>query len=332
MKKAIVIGVKGQDGSYLVDLLLDKNYQIEGWIRPDSESSFENILHSYEKFTLKEVNLRNEDDIQKRIKTFQPDEIYNLSSPSQPYGSWQIPITIGENTAIGVARILEAIRKINPDIRFYQASSSEMFGIPDHTPQDESTPYNPRNPYGIAKLYAHWMVVNYRRNYNLFAVSGILFNHESPRRGVDFVTRKITRTAARIRLGLENELRLGDLDARRDWGFAPDYVQAMWMMLQQADAESYVIGTGKTHSVREFCDLAFSCIGLDYKKYVIQDQKFMRPKETMQLVANPTKAEQVLGWKPYVKFNELVHIMVAADLKRAKEEASLQDVVVESCM
>ena len=332
MKKAIVIGINGQDGSYLAEWLLEKGYRVMGWVRPTRLNAVENIKANLESIELTECDMTDSSQIENFLNAFKPDEIYNLASPSRPHESWKYAINIGDVTAIGVTRILEAILKINPKIRYYQASTSEMFGSPPESPQCETTPFAPRNPYGVAKLYAHWMVQDYRTYHGLYAVSGLLFNHESPRRGLDFVTRKITRTAARIKLGLAQELRLGDLDARRDWGYAPDYVRSMWMMLQQDQPDMYVIGTGETNSVRDFCKFAFECLDLNYQNYVVQDEQFVRPKEIVQLVADPQKAKHILGWQPEVHFQELVHIMVSADLRLAQVENNMQTNLVGSCI
>ena len=332
MKKAIVIGINGQDGSYLSEWLLKNNYAVMGWVRPQRLNAVNNIKSNLHAIKLVECDLTDSNQIETYIKTFKPNEIYNLASPSKPHASWDYAINIGDVTAIGVTRILEAILKIDPRIRYYQASTSEMFGSPPESPQCETTPFAPRNPYGVAKLYAHWMVQDYRTYHGLYAVSGILFNHESPRRGLDFVTRKITWTAAQIKLGLEQELHLGDLDARRDWGYAPDYVRSMWMMLQQDQPDNYVIGTGETNSVRDFCNHAFNCLGLDYKKYVVQDEELIRPKEKIQLVAETSKARSILGWRPNVHFQELVNIMVTADLRLAQAQNNLQGKPVECCL
>ena len=316
MKKAIVIGINGQDGSYIAEWLVNNNYQVLGWVRPSRLKSIQNIFPVNENLNIIELDMTDSSRIESCFEDFQPDEIYNLASPSRPFESWEYAVTIGDITAIGVTRILEAILKINPKIRYYQASTSEMLGSPCESPQSEKTPFSPRNPYGVAKLYAHWMVQNYRYYHSLYAVSGILFNHESPRRGLDFVTRKITKTAAQIKLGMSNELRLGDLEARRDWGYAPEYVQSMWMMLQQEKPNVYVIGTGETHSVREFCQHAFEFLDLDYQKYVVQDENLVRPKEKVQLVANTSKAREILGWEAKTRFKDIVEIMVSADLDR----------------
>ena len=320
MKKAIVIGINGQDGSYLSEWLVKNDYQVLGWVRPARLNSIDFLPIDNNKVQLIEMDMTESSTIEKCLEEFQPDEIYNLASPSRPHESWKFAINIGDITAIGVTRILEAILKINPKIRYYQASTSEMFGSPCETPQSEKTPFVPRNPYGVAKLYAHWMVQNYRYYHGLFAVSGILFNHESPRRGLDFVTRKISRTAAQIKLGLASELKLGDLDARRDWGYAPEYVQSMWLMLQQDCPGVYVIGTGETHSVREFCQHAFENLGLDYQQFVIQDEKLVRPKEKIQLVANTLRAKEILGWEATTLFKNIVEIMVTADLEKLQND------------
>ncbi|PKN83796.1 MAG: GDP-mannose 4,6-dehydratase [Chloroflexi bacterium HGW-Chloroflexi-8] len=314
MKKAIVIGINGQDGSYITEWLVNNSYQVLGWVRPTRLNSIHNIFPITEKLNIIELDMTDSSKIEACLEDFQPDEIYNLASPSRPFESWEYAITIGDITAIGVTRILEAILKINPKIRYYQASTSEMFGSPCESPQNEKTPFAPRNPYGVAKLYAHWMVQNYRYYHSLYAVSGILFNHESPRRGFDFVTRKISKTAAQIKLGMADELRLGDLDARRDWGYAPEYVQSMWMMLQQEKPDVYVIGTGETHTVREFCQHAFEYLDLDYREYVIRDEHLVRPMEKVQLVANTSKAKKTLGWEAKTLFKDIVEIMVSADL------------------
>lgn len=314
MTKALIFGVDGQDGSYLADLLLEKGYQVIGWIPDSINVSAENIRHLQSQITLTRGDLTDQENLIACLAEYQPDEIYNLASPSSTFASWDAAVMVSDVAALGVARILEAIRQVVPSASFYQASSSELFGNPLEIPQKETTPFQPRNPYGIAKLYAHWLTVRYRERYAMHAASGILYNHESPRRAEAFVTRKITRTAAEIKLGLADELRLGDLDARRDWGFAGDYVQAMWLMMQHKPAEDFVIGTGVTHSVRDFCREAFACLDLDYQDYVTQDDRFIRPAEQAQLVADPTKARQVLGWQPQVSFSQLVQMMVEADL------------------
>lgn len=322
MPTALITGITGQDGSYLAEFLLSKGYQVIGMVRRSSTVTFERIQHIQDDITIAQGDLHDQSSLVSIIETYQPDEVYNLAAQSFVPTSWSQPVLTAEATALGVTRLLEAIRLVNPKARFYQASSSEMFGKVREVPQRETTPFYPRSPYGVAKVYGHLITVNYRESYGMFAVSGILFNHESPRRGLEFVTRKITYGAARIKLGLANELRLGNLDARRDWGFAGDYVAGMWMMLQQDEAEDFVLGTGVTHSVREFCELAFSHLGLDYRQYVVQDPRFFRPAEVDLLVADPTKAHQKLGWRPTVSFEELVRMMVEADLKRVSQEIS----------
>jgi GDPmannose 4,6-dehydratase len=312
--KALVLGVDGQDGSYLAELLLERGCQVVGWIPENVPVSLENLCNCLSQIKIVQGSLSDQVSLDACLEEHRPDQIYCLAAPSAPFASWEAPLMTGDIAALGVVRLLEAVRRVVPQAHLYQASSSELFGDPVETPQSETTPFHPRNPYGIAKLYAHWMTVRYRERYGLFTVSGILFNHESPRRGLDFVTRKISHTAARIKLGLENELHLGDLDAHRDWGFAGDYVRAMCMMLEHDTPHDLVIGTGQTHSVREFCELAFGYLDLDYRKYVIQDKRFMRPPETAQLVADPRKAWQELSWQPQVTFAQLVRLMVEADL------------------
>jgi GDPmannose 4,6-dehydratase len=311
--KALIFGIDGQDGSYLAELLLGKEYQVFGWIPSHIPVSKENIAHLENDLSLVDGDLSDQESLLRCIQQIQPDEIYNLAAPSFPAGSWDSTVYVGDIAGLGTARILEAMRQVVPGARFYQASSSEIFGAPAEVPQSEATPFHPRNPYGIAKLYAHWITVRYRDYYNLFTVSGILYNHESPRRGTQFVTRKISKKAAEIKLGLTKELHLGDLDACRDWGYAGDYVEAMWLMLQAPKADTYVIGTGVVHSVRQFCDLAFGCLDMDYRDYIVQDSLLMRPPEQAQLVANAGKARQELGWKPKVSFEELVCMMVLSD-------------------
>ncbi|GAB4474591.1 MAG: GDP-mannose 4,6-dehydratase [Anaerolineales bacterium] len=322
MPTALITGITGQDGSYLAEFLLSKGYQVVGMVRRSSTVTFERIRHIQDNILIAQGDLHDQSSLVSIIETYSPDEVYNLAAQSFVPTSWSQPVLTGEATALGVTRLLEAIRLVNPKTRFYQASSSEMFGKVREVPQRETTPFYPRSPYGVAKVYGHMITVNYRESYGIYAVSGILFNHESPRRGLEFVTRKITYGAARIKLGLAHELRLGNLEARRDWGFAGDYVAGMWMMLQQEEPEDYVLGTGVTHSVREFCELAFSHLGLDYRDYVIQDPRFFRPAEVDLLVADPTKARQKLGWRPTVSFEELVRMMVEADLKRVSQEIS----------
>ena len=316
MPTALITGVTGQDGSYLAELLLEKGYRVVGIIRRSSTTPYERIAHLVDRVELISADLLDQHSLVEALGACAPDEIYNLAAQSFVQTSWKQPVLTGEFTALGVTRMLEAMRHVVPKARFYQASSSEQFGKVLETPQRESTPFYPRSPYGVAKVYGHWITVNYRESYALYAVSGILFNHESPRRGLEFVTRKITDAAARVKLGLAKELRLGNLDARRDWGFAGDYVDAMWRMLQQPEPDDYVVGTGKTHSVRELCEVAFSRVGLDWRKFVVQDQRFMRPAEVDVLVADPSKAQAKLGWKPTVTFQGLVEMMVDADLAR----------------
>jgi GDPmannose 4,6-dehydratase len=320
MPTALITGVTGQDGSYLAEFLLARGYTVVGMVRRSSTVTFERISHIQDDITIIQGDLHDQSSLVDLIEEYRPDEVYNLAAQSFVPTSWNQPVLTGEVTALGVTRMLEAIRLVNPKTRFYQASSSEMFGKVVEVPQRETTPFYPRSPYGVAKVYGHWITVNYRESYNLFAVSGILFNHESPRRGLEFVTRKVTHGVARIKLGLSKELRLGNLDSRRDWGYAGDYVEAMWHMLQQGEPQDFVIGTGKTHSVRDFCQIAFSHVGLDYCDYVVQDPRFYRPAEVDMLVSNPEKARERLGWQPNVGFEELVRLMVDADLKRVSRE------------
>ncbi len=316
MPTAIVTGITGQDGSYLAEFLLAKGYDVVGMVRRSSTVTFQRIKHIQDDITIIQGDLHDQSSLVDVIERHRPDEVYNLAAQSFVPTSWNQPVLTGEVTALGVTRLLEAIRLVNPQARFYQASSSEMFGKVREVPQSESTPFYPRSPYGVAKVYAHWITVNYRESYDLYAVSGILFNHESPRRGLEFVTRKISYGVARIKLGLTNELRLGNLESRRDWGFAGDYVEGMWLMLQQGTPEDFVIGTGVTQSVRDLCDLAFSHVGLDYNDFVVQDPRFYRPAEVDLLVADPSKAVQDLEWQPKIGFEELIHLMVDEDLKR----------------
>jgi GDPmannose 4,6-dehydratase len=316
MPKALITGVTGQDGSYLAEFLLGKGYEVVGMVRRTSHDSYERIEHLLDRIEIVAADLLDQHSLTVVLQDTRPDEVYNLAAQSFVPTSWSQPVLTGEFTALGVTRILEAIRLVNPKARFYQASSSEMFGKVTETPQRETTSFYPRSPYGVAKVYGHWITVNYRESYDLFAVSGILFNHESPRRGIEFVTRKVTDGVARIKLGLAKDLRLGNLDARRDWGFAGDYVEAMWLMLQQPQAQDYVIGTGETHSVRELVELAFGHVGLDYRRYVVSDPRFHRPAEVDLLLADPAKARKELGWKPKVGFTELVAMMVDADVTR----------------
>jgi GDPmannose 4,6-dehydratase len=320
MPTALITGVTGQDGSYLADFLLSKNYDVIGMVRRSSTVTFERIQHIQDEITIIQGDLHDQSSLVDVIEHFRPEEVYNLAAQSFVPTSWNQPVLTGEVTALGVTRLLEATRLVNSEARFYQASSSEMFGKVRAVPQNEQTPFYPRSPYGVAKVYGHWITVNYRESYGIHAVSGILFNHESPRRGLEFVTRKISDGVARIKFGLTKELRLGNLESRRDWGYAGDYVEAMWQMLQQETPHDYVVGTGVTHSVREFCEIAFDCVGLDYHDFVIQDERFYRPAEVDLLVADPKKANDELSWNPRVKFEELVHIMVEADLKRLRHD------------
>jgi GDPmannose 4,6-dehydratase len=316
MPTALITGVTGQDGSYLAELLLSKGYRVVGVVRRSSTTPYERIAHLVDRVELISADLLDQHSLVEAMAACEPDEIYNLAAQSFVQTSWTQPVLTGEFTALGVTRMLEAMRRVAPKARFYQASSSEQFGKVLETPQRETTPFYPRSPYGVAKVYGHWITVNYRESYGLYAVSGILFNHESPRRGLEFVTRKVTDAAARIALGFQRELRLGNLEARRDWGFAGDYVDAVWRMLQQPAPDDYVIGTGETHSVRELCEVAFARVGLEWKKYVVQDERFMRPAEVDVLVADATKARERLGWMPNVDFRQLVEMMVDADLAR----------------
>jgi GDPmannose 4,6-dehydratase len=314
-KRALITGVSGQDGSYLAELLLSQGYQVFGLVRRSSNERLERIAHLADSLVLVRGDLLDHTSLVRAMEEARPDEVYNLAAQSFVPTSWQEPVLTAEFTALGATRLLEALRQVAPRARFYQASSSEIFGKVRVSPQDERTPFWPRSPYGVAKLYAHWITVNYRESYGLFACCGILFNHESPRRGVEFVTRKITREAARIRLGLARELRLGNLEARRDWGFAGDYVRAMWLMLQQPSPEDYVIATGEMHSVREVCEVAFDELGLNWREHVVHDAKLVRPAEVDLLVGDASKARRDLGWKPEVGFQQLIRDMVRADLR-----------------
>ena len=316
MPRALITGVTGQDGSYLAEFLLDKGYEVVGMVRRTSHHSYERIDHLLDRIEIVAADLLDQHSLTVVLQEVRPDEVYNLAAQSFVPTSWSQPVLTGEFTALGVTRILEAIRLVHPQARFYQASSSEMFGKVTETPQRESTPFYPRSPYGVAKAYGHWITVNYRESYNLFAVSGILFNHESPRRGIEFVTRKVSDGVARIKLGLAKDLHLGNLDARRDWGYAGDYVEAMWLMLQQPTPKDYVVGMGETHSVRELADIAFRHVGLDYRQHVVSDPRFYRPAEVELLLAEPAKAHRELGWRPKVSFEQLVTMMVDADLAR----------------
>ena len=316
MPTALITGITGQDGSYLAELLLSKGYRVIGVARRSSTVTSERIEHLLDQMIVVQGDLHDQGSLLSLLEEYQPTEVYNLAAQSFVPTSWNQPALTGDITAIGVTRMLEAIRFVNSKIRFYQASSSEMFGKVLEVPQSEDTPFYPRSPYGVAKVYGHWITVNYRESFGMFAASGILFNHESPRRGLEFVTRKITDGVARIKLGMTKELRLGNLEAQRDWGFAGDYVDAMWRMLQQDKPDSFVIGTGETHAVREFCEIAFGHVDLDYKDFVVQDERFYRPAEVDLLISDPSKARSVLGWEPAVSFKELVTMMVDADMKR----------------
>lgn len=313
-KRALITGITGQDGSYLAELLLEQGYEVVGMVRRTSNVNLARLHHIQDRIELVSGDLLDETSIISALKEWRPIEVYNLAAQSFVTTSWDQAVFTGEATALGVTRLLDAIRTVDPEIRYYQASSSEMFGKVRETPQTELTPFYPRSPYGVAKVYGHWITVNYRESYGLHASSGILFNHESPRRGLEFVTRKITHGVARIKLGLEDKLPLGNLDAKRDWGFAGDYVKAMWSMLQQDRAEDFVVATGETHSVREFCEVAFARVGLSWEDHVVVDKRFFRPAEVDLLIGDPSKARTVLGWQPAVDFAELVEMMVDADL------------------
>lgn len=320
MPTALITGITGQDGSYLAEILISKGYRVIGMVRRSSTMSYERIQQIQDDIDIIQGDLHDQSSLLDMMEEYKPDEVYNLAAQSFVPTSWNQPVLTGEVTALGVTRILEAIRHVSPKTRFYQASSSEMFGKVHEVPQCETTRFHPRSPYGVAKVYGHWITVNYRESYDMYAVSGILFNHESPRRGLEFVTRKITYGAARIKLGLAKELRLGNLESRRDWGYAGDYVEAMWRMLQNEEPEDFIVGTGETHSVREFCDMAFSYLDMNYQDYVIQDPRFYRPAEVDLLVANPSKAREKIGWDPKVSLEELVQMMVDADMERLSKE------------
>src|SRR5262245_48479811 len=316
-KRALITGITGRDGSYLADLLLEHGYEVHGMVRRASTENFERIAHLAGRIQLHQADLLDQLSIVDMIRQVHPHEVYNLAAMSFVPTSWKQPVLTSEFTGIGVTRMLEAIRLVDSKgVRFYQASSSEMFGKVQQTPQNETTPFYPRSPYGVAKVYGHWITVNYRESYGMFCVSGILFNHESPRRGKEFVTRKVTDAAARIKLGLQKDLRIGNLDAKRDWGFAGDYVRAMFLMLQQATPDDFVIASGRTHTVKDLVQVAFEHLGLDWKKYTVQDPAFIRPAEVDLLLGDPSKAKRVLGWEPQVSFEQLVRMMVDADLKR----------------
>jgi GDPmannose 4,6-dehydratase len=317
-KRALITGITGQDGSYLADFLLEQEYDVFGLVRRTSTVNFSRIEHIQERVNLLSGDMLDQTSLQIALQECQPHEVYNLAAQSFVQTSWRQPVFTGDVTALGVTRLLDAIRHVDPTIRFYQASSSEMFGKVREVPQRESTPFYPRSPYGVAKVYGHWITVNYRESYGLHATSGILFNHESPRRGIEFVTRKVTYNVAKIKLDLADELRLGNLDARRDWGYAGDYVRAMWLMLQQDEPDNYVVSTGETHAVEELVETAFSYVDLDWHEYVVQDPRFMRPAEVDLLVGDASKAGKVLGWEPKITFTELIHMMVDADLALLK--------------
>jgi len=325
-KRALITGVTGQDGSYLAEFLLGEGYEVVGMVRRSSTVTFERIAHIQERIALVAGDLLDEASLISVLRDHRPQEVYNLAAQSFVQTSWSQPVLTGETTALGVTRLLDAIRTIDPEIRFYQASSSEMFGKVQEVPQREATPFYPRSPYGVAKVYGHWITVNYRESYDLHASSGILFNHESPRRGLEFVTRKVTHGAARIACGLDDTLALGNLDAQRDWGFAADYVRAMWLMLQQDRPDDFVVATGRTHSVRDLCRLAFEAAGLDWEQHVVVDERFLRPAEVDLLVGDPSKAERVLGWHREVEFAELVTMMVEADMAMIRQQLGLRAV------
>jgi len=323
MPTALVTGVTGQDGSYLAEFLLEKGYEVVGMVRRSSTVNFSRIRHIQDKITLASGDLLDQGSLISILQKYRPEEVYNLAAQSFVPASWEQPVFTGGVTALGVTRILEAIRTVDESIRFYQASSSELFGKVREVPQSENTPFYPRSPYGVAKVYAHWITINYRESYGLHATSGILFNHESPRRGLEFVTRKVTHNVARIKLGLAKELRLGNLDSQRDWGFAGDYVRAMWLMLQQPAPDDYVVATGETHSIRALCEQAFGYVDLDWNEYVVQDPRLMRPAEVDLLIGDPSKAREALGWEPEVTFKQLIRMMVDHDLQVLKAEHGL---------
>lgn len=328
MKRALITGVTGQDGSYLAEWLLARDYEVFGLVRRSSTVNFERIAHIQNQIQLISADLTDQNSLYSALQEAEPDEVYNLAAQSFVQTSWRQPVLTGDVTALGVTRMLEAVRVFDPTIRFYQASSSEMFGKVQAVPQTEDTPFYPRSPYGVSKVYGHWATINHRESYDLFAVSGILFNHESPRRGLEFVTRKVTDAVARIKLGRADELRLGNLDAQRDWGFAGDYVRAMWLMLQQDEPDDYVVATGETHSVRELVQTAFEYVNLDWEQYVVQDPRFMRPAEVDLLIGDPSKAKAKLRWEPEVNFRDLVQMMVDADLRRLEHREYREPLVV----
>lgn len=328
MKRALITGVTGQDGSYLAEFLLEKGYEVYGLRRRTSTPNYENVQHIKDKIKWISGDLTDMASLIEAVKISNPDEVYNLAAQSFVAASWPQPLATGQITAIAVTNMLEAVRIMKPEARFYQASSSEMYGKVVETPQKETTPFYPRSPYGVAKVYGHWITVNYRESFNMFACSGILFNHESPRRGLEFVTRKVTDAAARIKLGLQTELRMGNLDSLRDWGFAGDYIKAMWLMLQQEEPDDYVISTGEMHTVKELLEVAFSYVGLDYRDYVVIDPEFVRPAEVDLLLGDCSKAKENLGWELEVGFIELVHMMVNEDLKRAEAQMKHSELVL----
>jgi GDPmannose 4,6-dehydratase len=323
-QRALITGITGQDGSYLAEFLLEKGYDVYGVVRRSSTEKFERISHIKDKVTLVQADLTDQGSMIEAVGDIRPTEVYNLAAQSFVPTSWNQPLLTGEVTGLGVTRLLEALRLVDKSIRFYQASSSEMFGHVQETPQTEKTPLYPRSPYGVAKVYGHWITINYRESYDMFACSGILFNHESPRRGLEFVTRKVTDGVARIKLGLQDKLSLGNLEAKRDWGFAGDYVRAMWLMLQQDTPDDFVVSSDETHSVRELCEIAFARAGLDWEKHVLVDPKFYRPAEVQLLLGDSAKARKTLGWVPECSFQQLVHMMVDADIERVKAEAKQQ--------
>ena len=320
-KRAVITGITGQDGSYLAEFLLEKDYEVFGLIRRSSTVNFERISHLQDKLELISGDLLDQKSLVTALQTAKPHEVYNLGAQSFVPASWEQPMLTGEITGLGVTRMLEAIRTTDEEIRFYQASTSELFGKAQETPQSETTPFYPRSPYGVSKLYAHWITINYRESFDMFACAGILFNHESPRRGLEFVTRKITHAVARIKHGIDEELRLGNLDARRDWGFAGDFVQAMWLMLQQDKPDDFVIATGETRTIREFCQVAFDRAGLDWEKYVVIDERFFRPAEVNILLGDAAKASETLGWKPETSFEKMVQLMVDHDLEMVAKQS-----------
>ncbi len=322
-KKALITGITGQDGSYLAEFLLSKGYEVYGMVRRTSTVRYERIQHIQHQLQIVQGDMGDLSSLISSIGAVEPDEVYNLAAQSFVPTSWNQPVFTGDITGLGVTRMLEAVRTVNPAIRFYQASSSEMFGKVQEVPQKETTPFYPRSPYGVAKVYGHWIAINYRESYDLFTSSGILFNHESPRRGLEFVTRKVSYHAAKIKLELANEMRIGNLDSKRDWGYAGDYVRAMWLMLQQDEPDDYVVATGKTHSVERLLEVAFGHVGLNWRDYTVQDERFMRPADVDLLVGDPSKAWRALGWQPEVSFEELIGMMVEADLKKLRDNPSL---------